>query len=218
MYDYFVIILRTLVLYASILIIFRLMGKREIGELSVLDLVVFIMMGEMAAVAIENFKSPIFHTLVPMVGLLIIQTILALISIKSSRFRKIIDGTPTIIINKGKIDENAMRKIRYNFDDLLMQLRAKDINNIADVEFAILETSGELSIVKKDKKKKKTNTFTMPLIMDGQIIQANLQRTEKSEMWLRRELRKRGYPNIKEISLCSFQDGQFFIDLIDEKK
>ncbi|MBB2480602.1 DUF421 domain-containing protein [Bacillus sp. APMAM] len=215
---YMMIVLRTLLLYASILIIFRLMGKREIGELSVLDLVVFIMMGEMAAIAIENHKSPIWYVLLPMLILLVIQTALAFISLKSSRFRKIVDGTPTIVINKGKIDEHAMRKIRYNFDDLLMQLRAKDINNIADVEFAILETSGEISVIKKDKKKKKTNTFTMPLIMDGQIIQANLQRTEKSEMWLRRELRKRGYPNIKDISLCSFQDGQFYIDLIDEKR
>ncbi|MBS4173670.1 DUF421 domain-containing protein [Bacillus sp. FJAT-49736] len=216
--DYIVIILRTLLLYASILVIFRLMGKREIGELSVLDLVVFIMMGEMAAIAIENFKSPISHTLMPMIILLVIQTVLAFISLKSSRFRKIVDGSPTIVINKGKIDENAMRKIRYNFDDLLTQLRTKDINNIADVEFAILETSGELSIIKKDKKKKKVNTFTQPLIMDGQIIQENLQKTEKSEMWLRRELRKRGYPNINDISLCSFQDGQFYIDLIDERE
>lgn len=216
--DYILIGFRTILFYVSILVIFRLMGKREIGELSVLDLVVFIMMGEMAAIAIENFKSPIYHVLMPMIILLVIQTALAFFSLKSSRFRKIIDGSPTVIINKGKIDENAMRKIRYNFDDLLTQLRTKDINNIADVEFAILETSGELSIVKRDKKKKKSNTFTLPLIMDGQIIAANLQKTEKSEMWLRRELRKRGYPNIKDISLCSFQDGEFYIDLIDEKK
>jgi uncharacterized membrane protein YcaP (DUF421 family) len=218
MEAYLIIFLRTLLLYTTILVIFRLMGKREIGELSVLDLVVFVMMGEMAVVAIEQHRSPILHTLVPMVVLLLIQLIMAFLSLKIPKFRKIIDGTPIIIINKGKIDENAMRKIRYNFDDLLMQLRAKDINNIADVEFAILETSGELSIVKKDTKKKQTITYTLPLITDGEIQHANLQRTEKSEMWLRRELRKRGYPNIKEISLCSFQDGKFYIDLLDEKK
>ncbi|MDH5160257.1 DUF421 domain-containing protein [Heyndrickxia oleronia] len=216
LYQYFTIGWKTVILYLLILVIFRLMGKREIGELSVLDLVIFIMIGELAAVAIENHAEPIGHTILPMVILLGIQVFFALISLKSPTFRKMIDGTPSIVIRKGKIDEKAMKRQRYNFDDLLMQLRQKDINNIADVEYAILETSGELSIVKKDKKKKQKQVFTLPFIVDGEISHENLANRKVSEMWLRRELRKRGYSDINQISFCSFQDGEFYIDLKDE--
>ncbi|WP_066227480.1 DUF421 domain-containing protein [Heyndrickxia sporothermodurans] len=218
LYHYFTIGWKTVVLYLVILVIFRFMGKREIGKLSVLDLVIFIMIGELAAVAIENHKEPIAHTIEPMVILLGIQVGFALISLKVPKFRQLIDGTPSIIIRKGKIDEKAMKKQRYNFDDLLMQLRQKDINNIADVEYAILETSGELSVIKKDNKKKQKKTFTLPLIIDGEISQENLANQNVSEIWLRRELRKRGYKDLQQISFCSFQDGEFFIDLKDEKE
>lgn len=202
-------------MYFSILIIFRLMGKREIGELSVLDLVVFIMIGEMAVVAIENHSEPVVNTLLPMVVLLGIQIALALFSLRSSRIRKLIDGKPSILINKGKIDEKEMRRQRYNFDDLLMQLRSKDIDNIADVEFAILETSGQLSVVKKSKSKNKPASYTEPLIVGGKIQQNNLKKSNKTEAWLRSELQKRGYGDISRISFCSYQDGEFYIDLDD---
>ncbi len=202
-------------MYFAILIIFRLMGKREIGELSVLDLVVFIMIGEMAVVAIENHSEPVVNTLLPMVVLLGIQIALALFSLHSNRFRKLIDGKPSILISKGKIDEKEMRKQRYNFDDLLMQLRSKDIDNIADVEFAILETSGELSVVKKSKNKNKPASYTEPLIVGGKIQQNNLKKSNKTEAWLRSELQKRGYGDISRISFCSYQDGEFYIDLDD---
>ncbi len=202
-------------MYVAILVIFRLMGKREIGELNVLDLVVFIMIGEMAVVAIENHSEPVVNTLLPMVVLLGIQIALALFSLRSSRIRKLIDGKPSILINKGKIDEKEMRRQRYNFDDLLMQLRLKDIDNIADVEFAILETSGQLSVVKKNKNKNKPASYTEPLIVGGKIQQSNLKKSNKTEAWLRSELQKRGYGDIARISFCSYQDGAFYIDLDD---
>ncbi|MED4942834.1 MULTISPECIES: DUF421 domain-containing protein [Heyndrickxia] len=215
MENLLIIFFRTLLMYFAILIIFRLMGKREIGELSVLDLVVFIMIGEMAVVAIENHNEPVVNTLLPMVVLLGIQIALALFSLHSNRFRKLIDGKPSILISKGKIDEKEMRKQRYNFDDLLMQLRSKDIDNIADVEFAILETSGELSVVKKSKNKNKPASYTEPLIVGGKIQQNNLKKSNKTEAWLRSELQKRGYGDISRISFCSYQDGEFYIDLDD---
>ena len=215
MENLLIIFFRTLLMYFAILIIFRLMGKREIGELSVLDLVVFIMIGEMAVVAIENHSEPVVNTLLPMVVLLGIQIALALFSLRSSRIRKLIDGKPSILINKGKIDEKEMRRQRYNFDDLLMQLRSKDIDNIADVEFAILETSGQLSVVKKNKNKNKPASYTEPLIVGGKIQQNNLKKSNKTEAWLRSELQKRGYGDISRISFCSYQDGEFYIDLDD---
>ncbi|MDQ1144902.1 uncharacterized membrane protein YcaP (DUF421 family) [Bacillus sp. SORGH_AS 510] len=217
---YFNIILRTLFLYLMIIVIFRLMGKREIGELSILDLVVFIMIGEMAVIAIENTKDPLIHSIIPMVLLMIIQITLAFISLKSKKFRDLVDGDPSIIINRGKIDEKAMRRQRYNFDDLMTQLREKDIRSIADVEFAILESSGSLSVIEKiksnKKNQKKQGDITIPLILDGAIEEENLKRINKTNLWLRQELKKKGYRDVKKISFCSYENGEFYIDLQDE--
>ncbi|MFS0644211.1 DUF421 domain-containing protein [Siminovitchia sp. 179-K 8D1 HS] len=216
--EFATIILRTVILYGVILVIFRVMGKREIGELSVLDLVVFIMMGEMAVIAIEQHKDPIMHTIVPMAVLLLIQIGMAFGSLKSRKFRDIVDGKPSLIIQHGKIDEKEMRKHRYNFDDLLMQLRQKDITNIGDVEFAILETSGELSVFKKSNNKRKgKGSFTIPLILEGKIQQQALKESNKTEEWLKRELNSRGFGEIEDISFCSYQDGQFYVDYDDKK-
>ncbi|WP_066063880.1 DUF421 domain-containing protein [Neobacillus soli] len=219
MEEYLTIVFRTLFLYTLILVIFRIMGKREIGELSILDLVVFIMIGELAVVAIETNHSPLFHTVLPMVLLMLIQITLALLSLKSKKFRNLIDGKPSIIINRGKIDESAMRKQRYNFDDLMTQLREKNIRSIADVEFAILESSGSLSVIEKLKNSKEEpqqGDITIPLILDGSIEEENLKSINKTNLWLRQELKKKGYRDVKQISFCSYENGKFFIDLQDE--
>jgi len=217
--NYVTIVLRTLLFYSLILFIFRMMGKREIGELSILDLVVFIMIGEMAVVAIEKPNTPLFQTIIPMLLLMLVQILLAIISLKSKKFRNLIDGQPSIIINRGKIDEKAMRKQRYNFDDLMTQLREKDIRSIADVEFAILESSGSLSVIEKlknDNAESQQGDITIPLILDGNIDDENLKRINKTNLWLRQELKKQGYRDVKKISFCSFENGKFFIDLKDE--
>lgn len=214
MEEVFTIILRTLFFYALIILIFRAMGKREIGELSILDLVVYIMIAELAVVAIEDMNKNLFNAFLPMVVLMTVQIVLALISLKSKSFRDVVEGKPIVIINKGKIDEREMRKQRYNFDDLLLQLREQNVRNIADVEFAILETSGKLTVFEKDKQ---NGGITIPLIIDGAIQDKNLERIEKTQLWLRQELRKRGYKDTKNISFCSFQNGEFFIDMNDTR-
>ncbi|NRD75962.1 DUF421 domain-containing protein [Bacillus sp. BRMEA1] len=217
--EYLIIAVRTLMFYILILGIFRLMGKREIGELSILDLVVFIMIGELAVVAIERPTVKLLHAILPMVLLMAIQISMAIISLKSKKFRDFVDGKPSIIINRGKIDETVMRKQRYNFDDLMTQLREKDIRSIADVEFAILESSGSLSVIEKQKNAKdetKGGDITIPLIIDGVIEEENLHTINKTNLWLRQELKKRGYRDIKKISFCSYENGKFFIDTMDE--
>lgn len=221
---YLTILVRTLFLYFLIVFIFRVMGKREIGELSILDLVVFIMIAEMAVTAIEDPKDPLIHTIIPMLVLMIIQISLAYVSLKNQKIRHLLDGKPTIIINHGKVDEHAMRTQRYNFDDLMTQLRDKNINNVADVEFAILEPSGKLSIIenqnqnqKKDQNQKQPE-LQLPLIVDGLIQENNLQIINKNNLWLRQQLRKLGYKETKQISLCTYGKGIFYIDLKDEEK
>ncbi|WP_456273912.1 DUF421 domain-containing protein [Bacillus sp. AK031] len=215
MEEYLIIIVRTIFLYAVILFIFRLMGKREIGELSLLDLVVFIMIAEMAVLAIEEPSSALVNTLLPMAVLMLIQILTAFLSMKSKKFREIVDGKPIVLISHGKIDEKAMKRQRYNFDDLLLQLREKDISNLADVEFAILEPSGTLSVIKKEENQGE-GSLTLPLILDGIIQRNHLDMIGKNEFWLRKRLREKNYHHLEDISFCSFQNGQFYIDLRDK--
>lgn len=216
MEPHITVLVRTILYYVVILLIFRLMGKREIGELSILDLVVFVMIGEMAVIGIADTEKPLFITIAPMILLMLIQIIMAIISLKSKGFRDLIDGKPTVIINRGKIDEDAMRKQRYNFDDLMTQLREKDIRSISDVEFAILESSGSLSVIEK-LKDSDDGDITIPLIVDGSIEEENLARINKTNLWLRQELKKKGYRDIKKISFCSYENGKFFVDIMDEE-
>jgi uncharacterized membrane protein YcaP (DUF421 family) len=215
MEEYASIIFRTLALYTVILTIFRIMGKREIGELSLLDLVVFMMIAEMAAIAIEKTDDPLIKSLLPMLILVGVQFILAYISLKSKRFRLLVDGKPSIIINNGKIDEYEMRKQRYNFDDLLLQLREGGVSDIEDVDYAILETSGKLSIFKRGEKA----NLALTLIIDGAVQNENLNVIGKSKSWLYDQLTKKGYPDIDQISFCNYNQNKnkFYVDLKDEK-
>lgn len=211
MEELLTITFRTVILYFVILVIFRFMGKREIGELSILDLVVFIMMAEIAVLAIENVDDHLFHTILPMLVLMIIQVTLAYFSLKNRKVRQLLDGKPTIIIKYGEIDEDAMKSQRYNFDDLLVQLRENNIDRVADVSFAILEPSGKLTVVKKENSGEQRQ-LEMPLIIDGSIQTENLSRIDKDKQWLLEKLRKHGYANPSGISFCSFTDGELFID------
>ncbi|PAQ16377.1 hypothetical protein CD798_01930 [Bacillaceae bacterium SAOS 7] len=208
---YLTIGFRAVFLYIVILFVFRLMGRREIGELSILDLVVFLMIGEMAVIAIAEPKEPLMYALLPIFILVVVQILFAYASLKSKKFREMIDGKPEIIINKGKINEQAMRRHRYNFHDLLLQMREKDIRHIDQVEYAILEPSGSLSILQKENKRE-SGTFTLPLILDGEIQHEHLQTIGQTEQWLLKALKKRGYHEVTSISFCSFHDGRFYID------
>lgn len=216
--ELLIMVARTVLLYVVVLIIFRVMGKREIGELSILDLVVFIMIAEMAVMAIENPKDPLLYSILPMLTLLIIQIGLAIWSLKSNRMRNFIDGKPSIIIENGKINEHEMKRQRYNFNDLLVQLRDKNIKNVADVEFAILESSGRLSVFEKDQQSGEKGNLNLPFIIDGIIQEEHLLHEHKTTEWLKTELEKLGYSNLDKVSYCSYDDGKFFIDLVDVKQ
>ena len=213
MVNYLEMMGRTVILYLVILLVFRIMGKREIGELSLLDLIVFMMMADIAVIAIENTDGALWNSIVPIITLLIIQVTLAVISLRWPIIRKLIDGKPAIIIHKGKIDKNAMRKLRYNFDDLLMQLRDQQVEKMSEVEYAILETSGKLSIyTKSDPNGTMKPAPIFPLIEDGTIQEQNLREIGKSESWLKEELAKKGYPDVTKILFCSLEDGELFIN------
>lgn len=200
-------------MYFLIIVIFRLMGKREIGEMGLLDLVVFMMIAEVGVISIEDTKISLLKAVVPMFLLMIIQIVLAKISLKIPKLRKLLDGEPTIIIHNGKIDEKAMKSQRYNFNDLLLQLREKGVFSLAEVDFAILESSGKLSVMRKSTNSSKEATvIPLPLILDGVIQDKNLQYLDIREDWFLEQLRMLGYPEYKKISYCCLYQGAFTID------
>lgn len=226
----FTVIYRTLLMYFFVLIALRLMGKREIGKLSIFDLVVSVMMAEIAVFIIEDPDLAISRAIVPILTLMLTQIILSFITLKSKKARELVEGQPTVLIANGKIRDEEMRKQRYTIDDLITQLREKNISNIADVEFAILETSGKLSIFPKPSalpvtkgdlglKEVQYNGLPLPLVADGRVLSKNLEKINKDNNWLYNQLLMRGYNNIKEIYFASIDyNGTFYIDPKDVQK
>ena len=143
---------RTILMYFIAAFAIRLMGKREIGKLSVFDLVISIMLAEIAVFAIEDVKRPLYEGIVPIIVLIILQVVIALIGLKSRWFRLALDGKPVILVSNGELQREEMRKQRYNLDDLMQQLREQSIDNVDDLQFAILETTGKLSVFLKEEK------------------------------------------------------------------
>ncbi len=147
----------TVLMYFFIFLAMRIMGKREIGKLSVFDLTISIMIAEIAVFVIEDIERPVYDGVVPMATLVLIQVIVAQLSLKSRKVRLMMDGKPSVLISDGKLHRKEMRRQRYNIDDLLLQLRGQNIDSPADVEFAILETSGQLTVIEKNKGVSSTN-------------------------------------------------------------
>jgi len=209
------IISRTFLTYGVIVLFFRLMGKREIGELSLLDVVISIMMAEMAVIVIEDPSKPMYASIIPMFVLVVIQRVTAHISLKSKKFRDWFEGKPSVLILNGKIDKKEMQSHRYNFDDLILQLHEKGIKCVQDVEYAILEPSGKLSVFPKEKPE--STGFVHLLVADGEIMEDALKMIDKSKEWLKRELSKQGYDHIEKIFYCTLDDAnRWYIDLDTE--
>ena len=137
--DLWIILVRTVLIYFTVYIMLRIMGKREIGKLSVFDLVISIVIAEIAVLVIEDVEKPMLEGILPMVILVAIQLMIAFLSLKSHRIRVLIDGKPSIIIEKGKLKRDEMKRQRYNLSDLMLQLRQSNVLDVAEVEFAILE-------------------------------------------------------------------------------
>ncbi len=208
MEDYLMIIFRTCFLYVFILIIFRLMGKREVGELSVIDLVVSILMAEVAAFALDDFESPLFNVILPIIILFFIQITSAYFSLKSKKFRDLVDGDPVLLIRDGVLLESEMRKQRYNLDDLCQQLRENGTASVTDIAYAYLEPSGNLSVYKKDEK-----AFVYPLITDGDIQDRHLKILHKDIDWLMAELAKNNIQDSRTVFFCVWEDNRLHIQL-----
>lgn len=206
--EFLNIFFRTVLLYVLITILYRFMGKREIGQLGIVDLIVSILIAELAAGSIENRDESIFFTIFPIVLLVIIQILVSLISLKCTRVRNVFDGKVSVIIKKGKIRYNEMVKQRYNMDDLLTQLREKGVRTIEEVDYALLETSGNLSVFKKDSNY--LGEFPMPVILDGEIDDNTLLEINKSKYFITKILKDRKI-EIKDIFYGFYRKQDLFI-------
>ncbi len=205
--EYLTVIFKTIIIYFLVALIFRIMGKREVGQLGTFDLVVFILIAELVAISIEN-KNNFFLNLIPVLILVFLQVVISKLSLKSVKFRKIVDGIPTIIIKKGVIDFKNMVEQRYSLDDLLLQLREKDVSDISEVDYAILEINGKLSVFKK--KDNKNNTFPLPIIVDGRVNFDNLYSIKKSNNWLLNTLFSRNI-KVEDVFYSFYQNNELYI-------
>lgn len=174
-------ILKTIVIYFIVALVFRLMGKKEVGQLGTFDLVIFILMAEVGSLSIQTKGNFIANT-IPIFVMLSLQVILSKITLKNEKLRYIVDGKPIILISKGKINFKNMVDQNYSLDDLLLQLRQSNIRSIDEVDYAILEINGRLSIFKKEDKDSKT--YPLPIILDGKVNFDNLYSINKSKDWL----------------------------------
>ena len=206
--DYIIVLERTIIFYILITVLYRFMGKREVGQLGVIDLIVSILVAELAAMSIDKRQDSIFISIIPIIALGLIQILLSYVSLKSKKVRDIFDGNPSIIINKGKINFKEMVKQRYNLDDLLTQLREKHIKSIEEVEYAILESSGKLSIFKKNNIR--FDTLPVHLILDGVLDKQILKEINKDEEWLNKVLIKEKM-TINNIFYAYYKDDNLYI-------
>lgn len=222
-----VIFIRSIVLYIIILIVMRLMGKREIGQLQPFELVIAIMIADLASIPMTETGVPISNGIIPILGLLIMHLIISMINMKSIRMREIICGKPSILIYRGKIDEKMLIKERFTINELEERLRGNNINNIGDVEYAILETSGQLTVIQKPNKR---NTIPedfniMPeyegiaydLVIDGVIMKENLKKIGKDYNWLQTATQKFGFNPEQALLVTLDGKGQIFCQKKDSK-
>ncbi len=213
---------RAAILYILVVLIIRIMGKHQIGQLQPYELVITILISELAAVPMQDTDIPLINGIIPILTLLIIQITLSLISLKSTTARRIICGGPTILIENGKIQQKDLTKLRYNISDLLEQLRLKNIPNISDVEYAILETSGKLSVIPKSQKRPvnandlKIETpyegLPLTLIIDGELQHKQLRESKISEEWLQKQITQFGFSHWNQIFFASLDStGKLFV-------
>lgn len=214
------IFFRSIFLYILVLIVMRLMGKREIGQLQPFEFVIALMIADLAATPIANSGIPITNGIIPILGLLFMNLLISVLNMKSMNIRKILCGKPTILIYRGKIDEKKLKKERLTINELQERLRENNISNLGDVEYAILETSGQISVIQKPSKRQiipedfgitpEYEGLSYDLVIDGKVMFDNLEILNKNYSWLKKEVGKFGYLPEQALVVTIDGKGQIF--------
>ncbi len=215
-----VIFLRSIVLYIIVLIVMRLMGKREIGQLQPFELAISIMIADLASTPMADAGIPISNGIIPILALLVMHLIISMFNIKSIRAREILCGKPSILIYRGRIDEKMLRKERFTINELEERLRGNNVVNIGDVEYAILETSGQITVIQKPEKKTPTvedlginieyEGLAYDLVIDGKVMYDNLKILKKDYEWLKKQVEKFGIKPEQALIATIDGKGNFF--------
>ena len=221
------IFFRTLIIYVVVLFVMRFMGKREIGQMQPFEFVISIMIADLASTPMSEIGIPILYGIIPILGLLLIHISISVLNLKSIKIREIICGKPRILIYRGRIDEEAMIKENFTINELQERLRVNNINNLGDVEFAILETSGQISVVPKPEKRAlrpedfnidaKYEGIAYDLVIDGKIMGDNLKKINKDYKWLEKEVRKFKMKPEEALVVVLNGDGTIFCQKKEKK-
>lgn len=208
--------IRAIILYIIVLIVMRLMGKREIGQLQPFELAISIMIADLASVPMTELGIPITNGIIPILGLLVMHMLISIINMKSLKMRSIMSGQPSLLIYRGKIDEKVLRKERLTLNELEEKLRSNNVFNLGDVEYAILETNGEVTVIQKPEKRNviaedlnispEYEGISYDLVIDGKIMEKNLKSIGKDEKWLNVQLKK--FDAKPENTLIATMDGK----------
>lgn len=203
------IIIKSVIIYFFVMIVIKFMGKREIGQLSVFDFAVILIIADILAIGVEK-NDPLHYYLLPIVGISIIQKLLAFMMLKVAKLRYLIDGKQSNIIINGVLQLKEMRKQNYNIDDLLLQVRLKDIRSLSEIKDAILETNGQISIFKKTDSQVTNDISPFPIIISGRIVEEHLDIVNITEDWVYYEVSKKG-KTINEIIYANYENNELFI-------
>lgn len=216
---------RTLILYVFIVVAFRIMGKRQVAEMQASEFVITILISAVASVPMQDLSIPLLHGIVPIITLFAAEIFISVVTLKSSRFRKIIGGKPMVIISNGKIDQRALKKMRITLDDVFESLRLKDIFDLRKVQFAQVETNGQVSTILSPEAENVTPEamgFTPKpraemeiIVSDGVLIPKNLSSTCHSAEWLQKILTQNNASSLRDVFLLCANSAD---DIIFYKK
>lgn len=218
---------RSIFLYIIVLIVMRCMGKREISQMQPFELAISIMIADLASIPITEIGIPIFNGIIPILGLLVMHLIISVINIKSIKLREIICGKPSFLIYRGKIDEKILKKERFTINELEERLRGNNVVNLGDVEYAILETSGQVTVIPKPNKKTITSQdlniepkyegISYDLVVDGKVMYKNLEKLGKNYIWLKKQTEKFKIKPEEALVVTIDGDNQFFCQPLEKK-
>jgi len=216
------VLIRTILLFVVAVVAMRIMGKRQISQLQPFELVIAIMIADLATSPMENIGQPLLYGIVPILALMMLHSAFSIASLKSEKLRGLISGRPSILIKKGVIQETELRNICYDLNDLLEELRASGLENPTDVCTAILETSGKMSVFPHADRRPLTpqdmqipvqyEGIPLTLVLDGEVQGQNLVTAGLTEAWLNDTLKSYGFHAPKEVLLASLDTkGMFFV-------
>lgn len=205
--------IRTIILYVLIIVGVRLMGKRQVGELEPSELVLALLIADLAAVPMQDFGIPLLSGIIPILTLLCVTMIISVISMKSVTFRALLCGRPSIIVENGKLHQQEMAKNRFTVDELMEELRMKGVTDISTVKYAILETNGQISVLPYSEQKPpvrqdfniqaQENGLPLVIINDGRVLERNLKLRGYDTNWLEKQLALHGVKKPEEVYLLT---------------